>query len=172
VTRRLPRSGWVLRAVIFVAPLVALLAGVPQGHTPPPWLVTIVAAFSLAFAVMPEHYVGSATLVIVVSWWVVSVRDGLPLSSAVAAAGLLTAQLAGTVAAYGPPRLPPDRGVVLLWTRRGVLLWSAAGITWLVVVAEDGRATSASYWVGGMVAGLVLAVLATALYPSAGDRRL
>jgi hypothetical protein len=162
----------VLRAVVFLAPLVALLAGVPQGHSPPAWLVVVLAIFSLTYAAMPEHYVGSAALVIVVAWWVIDVGDALPLSSVVAAAALLTAQLAGTVAAYGPPRLAPDPGVVLLWARRGALLWATAAVTWFVVVAEDGRANSASYWVVGLAVGLVLAVLATALYPSAGDRTM
>jgi hypothetical protein len=90
----------------------------------------------------------------------------------VAAGALLSAHLAGTLAAYGPPALAPDPGAVLLWARRGLLLWATAALTWFVVDAEIGRATSASYWVAGLAVGLVLAVLATALYPSTGDRRM
>lgn len=170
--RRLPPGGWALRAVILLAPVAALLAGVPQGLTPPAWLVVVVAVLAFAFAVMPEHYVGSLTLAVVVSWWAVEVGSGLPLSAVAAAAGLVTAQLAGTVAAYGPQRLAPDRDVVLLWLRRGVLLWSTAPLTWFVVDAEAGRATSASYWVVGLAVGLALVVLASALYPSSGDRTM
>ena len=40
---RPPRSGYVLRGVVFLGPVVALLSGVPQGLTPPVWLVVVVA---------------------------------------------------------------------------------------------------------------------------------
>jgi hypothetical protein len=169
---RLPRQGALLRAVVFLAPVVALLAGTPQGHVPPPWLVVVVATFSLAFAAMPEHHVGSASLVIVVVWWVLDVHGALPLSSVLAAGALLSAHLAGTVAAYGPPALAPDAGVVLLWVRRGLLLWLTAGLTWLVVAAESARVDSAAYWVAGVAGGLVLTVLVTVRFRSAGDRRM
>ena len=170
--RRFPGGGWALRLVIFLGPIVALLAASPQGRTPPTWLVVVVGIFSFAFAVMPEHYVGNGALAIVVAWWTVEMEDGLPLSSIAAAAALLAAHLAGPLASYGPARLAPDAGAVLLWARRGVRVWTIAPLTWLVVDAEAGRATSASYWVIGLAAGLAMAVLATALYPSSGDRRM
>jgi hypothetical protein len=53
VRKRLSRGGWILRGVIVLGPVLALLAGTPQGYLPPPWLVVVVAAFSFAFAVMP-----------------------------------------------------------------------------------------------------------------------
>jgi hypothetical protein len=165
-------GGWGLRAVILAGPEAALLAGLPQGLTPPAWLVVVVGALSVVFAAMPEHYAGGASMVLVGSWWVIHVRDGLPLSSVFAAGALLAAHLAGTVAGYGPPRLAPEARVVLLWVRRGVLAWATSALTWVVVDAEAGRATSASYWVAGLAAALALTVVATALYPSAGDRRL
>jgi len=122
VIRRFPGGGWALRLVIFLGPIVALLAASPQGRTPPTWLVVVVGIFSFAFAVMPEHYVGNGALAIVVAWWTVEMEDGLPLSSIAAAAALLAAHLAGTLASYGPARLAPDAGAVLLWARRGVLV--------------------------------------------------
>jgi hypothetical protein len=161
-----------LRAVIFLGPLVALLAGSPQGHTPEPWLVAVVGILAFTFASMPEHYVGSVVLTIVVVWWVLDVRDGLPLTAVGAAAALLATHVAATVAGYGPPQLAPDGAAIRLWSRRAVLLWVTAPLTWVVVDAEAGRATSASYWVLGLTIGLVLVVLVTSLYPSQGDRRL
>jgi hypothetical protein len=168
---RLPRGGWPLRAVIFLGPLVALLAGVPQGYRPPVWLVVVLGVFSFAFAAMPEHYVGSASLVIVVAWWVLNTHDAAPVSTIAAAGALLAAHLAATVAGYGPPQLAPDPGIVRLWVRRGVLLWACSALTWFVVDAERGRATSAAYWVAGLAAVLALTVVATAMFPAAGDRR-
>jgi hypothetical protein len=167
----LPRGGWLLRLVILLAPLAALLAGAPQGYLPPPWLVVVLAIFSFAFAAMPEHYVGSASLVIVVVWWVLNTHGRLPASSILAAGALVVAHLAGTTAAYGPQTVDPDPGVLLLWLRRGVLLWAVAALTWFVVDSETGRATSAAYWVVGLAAALALAVVVTARFPSTADRR-
>jgi hypothetical protein len=172
VRRAFPAGGWGLRLVIFLGPLVALMAGSPQGRTPQPWIAVVVGILSFTSASMPEHYIGSLVLTIVVAWWVIEVRGGLPLSAVAAAAALLAAHVAGTVAAYGPPQLVPDAAVVRLWSRRAVLLWLTAPLTWLVVDAEAGRATAASYWVLGLAVGLVLIVLATMSYPSQGDRRL
>jgi hypothetical protein len=167
---RPPRSGFALRAVVFLGPVIALLAGVPQGLTPPVWLLLVVAAVALGSAVVPEHYVGSVALVLVLAWWVIDVRDGLPLSAVAAAGALLAGHLAATVAAYGPERMAPERPVVLLWVRRGVLVWLASVLTWVVVDAEQGRATSAAYWVGGLAVGLGLTVLASAVYPVSDER--
>jgi hypothetical protein len=168
---RFPPGSRVLHAVVLLGPLVALLAGVPQGLGPPVWLVVVVAVFSLAHAVMPEHYVGGITLAIVVTFWVIEAGSALPVSSLLAAAALLAAHVAGTVAGYGPRHLPPDRAAVLLWIRRGIAAWLVAPVTWMVVDAEQDRATSASYWVLGLVVALALLVVAAALYPTDGDRR-
>lgn len=168
---RFPPSSRVLRAIVLLGPLVALLAGGPQGYGPPVWLVIVVAVFSFAAATLPEHYVGGLTLAIVVAFWVVEAGDDLPLSSVLAAAALLVTHVAGTIAGYGPRQVAPDPHAVLLWTRRGVLLWLTAPLTWLVVDAESGRLTSSSYWLVGLVLGLVALVLAAAMYPTTGDRR-
>jgi hypothetical protein len=171
VRKRLSRGGWILRGVIVLGPVLALLAGTPQGYLPPPWLVVVVAAFSFAFAVMPEHYVGSASLLIVVVWWVLNAHDGLPATSILAAGALVAAHLAGTVAAYGPQAVDPDPGILFLWLRRGVFLWAVAALTWVVVDSEDGRATSAAYWLVGLAVGLALTVVVTGRFPSTADRR-
>lgn len=170
MTSRLPAGGAAVRGVMLLGPLAALLAGVPQGYAPPVWLVAVLAVLASASAAMPEHYVGAVTLMIVVVWWVIEAGDALPLSSVAAAGALVAAHLAGTVAAYGPRQLAPDREVVLLWVRRGLALWATAALTWFVVVAGTGRATSGSAWVVGLAAGLVLAIVATVRY-SAPERR-
>ena len=40
--RRFPGGGWALRLVIFLGPIVALLAGSPQGYAPRAWVVVVV----------------------------------------------------------------------------------------------------------------------------------
>ncbi|HEX3929126.1 MAG TPA: hypothetical protein VHW64_00365 [Nocardioides sp.] len=169
---RLPLGGLLVRAVILIAPLAAILSGVPQGYRPPLWLVAAVGILGFAAAAAPDHYVGSAALILVVAWWVTAIGSALPLSSVAAAGALLASHVAATVAAYGPRYLSPDRGIALLWVRRGVALWAASALTWVVVVAGSGRATSTAYWVAGLVVVLALVVFATMVFPAPGDRRM
>jgi hypothetical protein len=168
---RFPPGSRVLRGVIVVGPLLALYAGAPQGIVPPVWLTVVLLVFALSFATLPEHYTGGFTLAIVVTFWVIRSGHDLPGTSVLAAAALLVTHLAAVVAGYGPRQLPPDRGVLLLWARRGVLVWLMAPLTWLVVEAQSDRATSAAYWIVGLVVGVVLLVLTAAWYPTQADGR-
>jgi hypothetical protein len=168
--RDLTPGGWALRAVIALGPPLALLAATPQGFVPPPWLVLVVVVASLGFAYLPEQYVGSAALLLVVGWWTNNVRDAMPVAVVVSAGALLAAHVAATLAAYGPRTLPPDRLIVLRWARRGVLVWLVAPLLWLVVDAERGRTTPASYWVAGLAVALVVAVTAASAYPTRLDQ--
>jgi hypothetical protein len=165
----LTRGGWAVRAVIALGPPVALLAASPEGFVPPLWLVVLVVLLSLGFAYLPEQYIGSAAMILVVGWWTVGVRDAVPLAVVVSAAALLASHLAATLAAYGPRSLPPDRGIVLRWTRRGALVWLVAPLLWLAVDAQRGHTTPASYWVAGLAVALVVAVTAATVYPTRLD---
>jgi hypothetical protein len=167
--RGMTRGGVAMRAVVFLGPVVALVAGAPQGHAPPVWLLVVVLLMSLGFAALPEHYVGALVMSLVVAWWAIDLPDHVPVAAVGAAAALLAAHVAATIAGYGPDRLPPDRGVVLLWSRRAVLVWLTAPLTLLAVDAEQGRA-SASYWVAGLACGLVGVLLASALFPTRFDQ--
>jgi hypothetical protein len=170
MNRQLTRGGWALRAVIALGPPLALLAATPQGFVPPPWLVLVVVFASLAFAYLPEQYVGSAALLLVVGWWSIDVRDAMPVAVLVSAGALLAAHVAATLAAYGPRSLPPDRLIVLRWVRRGVLVWLVAPLLWLVVDAERGQTTPSSYWVAGLAVALVVAVVAASVFPTRLDQ--
>jgi hypothetical protein len=66
--------------------------------------------------------------------------------------------------------LPPDRAIVLRWTRRGALAWLVAPVLWLAVDAQRGHTTPASYWVAGLAVALVLAVAVATAYPTRLDR--
>jgi hypothetical protein len=169
MTRGLTLGGWALRAVTALGPPVALLAASPEGLVPPLWLVALVVLLSLGFAYLPEQYVGSAAMVLVVGWWTVDVGPAMPLTVVVASGALLASHLAATLAAYGPRALPVDRAVVLRWTRRGALVWLVAPLLWLVVDAQRGHTTPASYWVAGLAVALVVAVTAATIYPTRLD---
>jgi hypothetical protein len=166
----LTRGGWALRVVIGLGPPVALFAAAPEGFAPPLWLAVMVVLTSVGFAYLPEQYVGSASMVLVVGWWAIDVRDAMPLAVVVASGALLASHIAATVAAYGPAMLPPDRAIVLRWTRRGALAWLVAPVLWLAVDAQRGHTTPASYWVAGLAVALVLAVAVATAYPTRLDR--
>jgi hypothetical protein len=168
--RDLTPGGWALRAVIALGPPTALLAATPQGFAPPAWLVLLVVLLSLGFAYLPEQYIGSAALVLVVGWWTIDVRQAMPVSVVVSAGALLAAHVAATLAAYGPRGLPPDRAIVLRWARRGVLVWLVAPLLWLAVDAERGHPTPAGYWVAGLAVALVVAVTTASVFPTRLDR--
>jgi hypothetical protein len=167
--RDLTPAGWALHAVVVLGPPVALLAASPQGFVPPVWLLLVVVLASAVFAAFPEQYAGSVAMLLVVGWWAISVRQAMPGGVILAAAALLAAHVAATVASYGPRRLPPDRLVVLRWARRSLLVWLVAPLLWLVVDANRGHATPASYWVAGLAVALVLAVSVATLYPTRLD---
>jgi cytochrome bd-type quinol oxidase subunit 2 len=170
MTRELTRGGWALRTVIGLGPPLALLAATPEGFVPPLWLGVLVVLVSGAFAYLPEQYVGTAALLLVVGWWAVDVRDAMPLAVVVASGALLASHLAATLAAYGPRALSPDRAIVLRWARRGVLAWLVAPVLWLVIDSQRGRTTPASYWVAGLAVALVVAVVAASVYPTRLDQ--
>lgn len=168
--RDLTPGGWALRAVVVLGPPVALLAASPQGFVPPLWLVLVVVLASAVFAAFPEQYAGNVAMLLVVGWWAVSVRQAMPGGVVVSAAALLAAHVAATVASYGPRKLPPERLVLLRWARRAVLVWLVAPLLWLVVDANRGHTTPASYWVAGLAVALVLAVTVATLYPTRLDQ--
>jgi hypothetical protein len=163
------RGAWALRVVIALGPLVALLAAVPEGFAPPLWLGVLVALVSVGFAYLPEQYLGSLAMVLVVGWWAIDVRGAMPLAVVVSAGALLASHIAATLAAYGPRMLSPDRAIVLRWTRRGALVWLVAPVLWLVVDAQRGHTTPASYWVAGLAVTLVVALVAATVYPTRLD---
>jgi hypothetical protein len=163
-------GGWALRGVIALGPPLALLAPSPQGFVPPPWLLLLVVLAALGFAYLPEQYIGSAVLLLVVGWWTIDVRGAMPVAVVVSAGALLATHVAATLAAYGPRQLAPDRQIVLRWTRRSLLVWLVAPLLWLVVDAQRGHTTPAAYWVAGLAVSLVVAVTTASIFPTRLDQ--
>lgn len=153
-----------LRTAIAAGPLVALLASGLDGELPPPWLVVVVAAFSVAHALLPDSQLGTTAALLVVAWWALGPVAALPASLLVAAAGLLAAHVCALVAAYGPPELPLDPALLRRWLRRGLLALLAAPLVWLVVAAVDDQPEPAGIWVAALVAATVGAVVASVAF--------
>ncbi len=162
--RRWTGGQWALRALIVVGVMGALFATVPAGATPAPWLVVLVLAVTLVSAFFPDSAAGAGALLLVVIWWGVGLRDGLHPAALAAAAGLLLAHVAATVADLGPGTLPLDRRVLVRWTARGLALLVPALLAFGVARLVRGEPAPAGLWLAGLVAALVALLAANLLF--------
>jgi hypothetical protein len=138
--------------------MVALCSTGLLGVWPAWWLVLLVAGTALGHAVAPEASFGTASMGLVVAWWGLGFREGLHPQALVAAAGLLVSHLAGLVAAYGPDRVAVDRSTVLLWVRRGAVLYLLAPLAWAVATVVRNQPEPGGLWIAGTLAALVAVV--------------
>jgi hypothetical protein len=160
---------WVLRAVLVAGTVLALLAGIPEDYVPPALLVVLVVAAALLSAFRPEHLSLSITMGLVVVWWGLQLRGDMPVAVLVAAAGLTAAHVAAVMLGYGPPSLPVDPQLALLWAGRSVLTWLASLVVWGVARTYTGHGTPTLFWLSGLAAALVGAVAAGAAVPIRGQ---
>jgi len=160
---------WVLRTLTAASVVAALLAGVGVGDTPPPALIVLVVLGALLSALRPEHLSLSITLGLVVFWWALELRGSMPVVVLVVAACLLLAHVGATLLSYGPPALPLDRELALLWVARAGLAWLAALAVWVVARSYSGHGTPTLFWLSGLAAGVVGAVVAGAAAPLRGQ---
>jgi hypothetical protein len=156
------RGQWVLRAVVLLGPLVALLARVPSLGGPPGWLVVLVAVLGIGWALAPESVVGVVLLLVVGMSWAADRVGDVPAGALVAAAGMLAAHLAALVVSYGPSRLPVAPGVARLWSVRGVVVFGAALVVWVLARAVRLLPDSGTVWVLGLAVALSVVVVAVA----------
>jgi hypothetical protein len=166
MVRRVPWSVWCLRAVAALGPLLAVTAGAPEGFVPSMFVVVATAALGLAYAFLPEHFIGSVVLVAVLLWWSLHVGSSMPGGALVAAAALVAAHVAGVLLGYGPPRMAVGADLVLPWVVRGALVWLAAPVVWVAARAYSGEASPTSYWLGGLAVALVGAVVGAVRVPT------
>jgi len=162
------RSVWVVRAVGLLGLLVGLLAGIPEGYTPSLAVVAVVLLGGVLGAFRPDHLGVSMTLAVVLVWWAIKLHTQVPAGTLAAAAGLVTAHVAGTLLSYGPRFMPIPAEVVRLWAVRGLLVWLAAPVVWFVARVYADHATPTSYWLAGLTAALMGAVVAAVVVPTRG----
>jgi hypothetical protein len=164
----LSRGQLVLRVLIFLGPVVALLAAGPAGRWPPWWVAAGMVVLAAAFAALPETAVGAGVMLAVLAWWAGALDDGLHPAVLVAATGLLVAHLAATLTGYGPDSMPVDPALIRLWVRRGVLLLLAVPLLWVAARGLDGQPEQPGIWVVGMAAALVATVAAAVALTARG----
>jgi hypothetical protein len=153
------RSRLLLRAVILVAPVLALLAARPADF-PSGWFVVLTVVLSVGFAAMPESALGTACLGLVVFWWALAASAGVPVAAIPAALLLLAAHVAAVLLSYGPPSLPIGTALLGRWLRRGVGVAVAAPLVWLVAVVVDDQPEPPGIWVAGLACAVVVCIVA------------
>jgi hypothetical protein len=159
---------WVLRVVLVATLVASLLVGVPEGYTPPVALVVVIAALSVASAFRPEHLVVSVTMGVVIVWWALQLRTEMPAAALVVAACLIAAHVVATLLGYGPTSLPVDPALAVLWAMRAAMAWTAALGVWVVARAYGEHGSPATFWLTGLAAALVSAVVAAVVAPIRG----
>jgi hypothetical protein len=153
------RARLLLRAVVLVAPVLALVAARP-GDAPHRWFVALTLALAVGFAAMPESAFGTACLGLVVVWWALAAVGGVPVGAMPAALLLLAAHIAAVLLSYGPPALPIGARLLLTWLRRGAAVAVAVPLVWLVAVLVDGQPEPPGIWVAGLGCAIVVCVVA------------
>ena len=63
------RGQWAARVVVVAGPLLALLARTPSMGAPQAWVVLMVLALAVGWALVPESVVGAVTLLVVGFSW-------------------------------------------------------------------------------------------------------
>jgi len=168
LARTTSTSVWVLRAVTTAGILLALFAGIPEGYRPPVFVVVVVTVGALLTVSRPEHLGASLTMGIVIFWWALQLQTEMPIAVLVAAGGVVTAHVAATLLAYGPPELPVDPELALLWAMRGAMTWTATLAVWVVARAYSGHGSPGLFWLAGLCAAAVGAVVAAVSTPLRG----
>jgi hypothetical protein len=150
-----------LRAVVFLGPVVALLATGPAGNWPGGWVVVLTVVLATGFATMPESGFGTLAMCVVVVWWGGGL-ERIAVEVLVAAFALLASHLAAVLLSYGPAQLPVDGRMLALWVRRGALVGLSVPALWLWATLIEDQPEPPGVWLAALVAGIVVCVVAAA----------
>lgn len=160
-----------LRSFVVLGLQVALWSTAPAGVAPAVWLVVTVGVLSVAAALQPGSLLGTVATLLVLAWWGIAFRAGVPPEAILAAAGLITAHVALILSDYGPGGLPLDRHLLRLWAGRAAAVLVAAPVTWALATSVRGRAEPPGLWVTGLVVAVVALVVADFALRAPTERR-
>jgi hypothetical protein len=165
ISGRWTRGQLVLRGLVVGLPQVALWLTATAGVHPDPKLVLLVIGLGVFAGLAPESTAGVALLGVVVAWWGLAFRDLEHPAVIGAAAAVLATHLCLTLAGYGPPSLPVSRPLVLLWVRRGILVFLPVPVLYFLALALRDQPAPPWMWATGMVAVAASAVIAMLMAP-------
>jgi len=162
---RWTRGQVVLRSLVVVLSQAALWLTATSGVHPDPKLVVLVLGLGVFAALAPESTAGVALLGVVIAWWGLAFRDLDHPAVVGAAACLLATHVCLTLAGYGPPSLPVSRPLLLLWVRRGILVFLPVPPLYFLALALRDQPAPPLMWATGMVAIAAAAVIAMLMAP-------
>ena len=169
VTLEVARSQLVLRVLVLLGPVLAVLSTGPAGNWPPWWWVVGVVALGGWAAVRPDSPAPSSAALAALVWWSLSLGEGVPAWSVVAALALLVAHVAALLAAYGPAAMPVDAPTIRLWVRRGALVGLVVPAAYAAARVLGGEPDQPGIWVLGVAVACAATVAATVMLPLGGD---
>lgn len=158
--RRETPARLLLRAVLLLAPVLAVLCALP---TVPPstFFLGLVMLLAAGFAARPESPFGIVCLGTVTLWWALRTSGGdVPVGVVPAAGLLLAAHVAAVLLAYGPTGSPLGVPVVRRWLRRGLVVGVAAPAVWALARLVDGQPEPPGIWVAGLLSAIAVCVVA------------
>jgi hypothetical protein len=153
---------WVLRAVVLAGPVLAVLCAAAAGAPAVLWALVLALPGAGAAAVRPDSHWVAVPMAVAGAYWLLGAPRELTVWSLIAAALLLGAHSAASLAALGPPGMRLDPTTARTWARRLVALLAATALTWGVAQAMT-RSSGSSSLLLTVLAFVVLAVLAAAL---------
>lgn len=156
-----PAVQWVLRAGIAVGPVAALLLAGAAGDTFSRNYTILVVLLALVSVLIPASAAPAVTSLLVVVWWATATSDDLHPTVLAAAGCLLVAHVCALLVELGPSTYDVERATLLLWLRRGALLWTVAVIAWLVGRAGAAVDQVAGLWIVGAALAALLVVAAS-----------
>ena len=148
-----------VRGAVVVGAMTSLVAAQAAGARPAVWAQVLLTALAVILAVRPESSTGVLLLAGLACVWS-TVPEPLSPLVLLAAAGMVLVHVAALLAAQGPPRMRVHPGQALRWLWRGLLLWLAAAIVWVLDQVADGLPGGRLVYAAGL--SLLVGTAATA----------
>lgn len=147
---RLSGQQWLLRASVPVATIVMVALQEAAGAAHHPLFFLVALGVSVVVALLPDSGAGLLLVLLLGGHWVLAVPEQVSGWLLMAALVLGVIHVATALAAYGPPGLVLDRGLLRLWAKRCAMLAGAATLTWLLALLLSKTAAPGGAWLMGV----------------------
>lgn len=132
---------WVIRTSIVVAALMVIGAALVTPEAAPMALSWVVAAAAVACAVgaaaMPDGHAATATIGLLLWYWLLVVDIDTSVMTPIAAAGIVVVHVASSVEAITPPGSRLAQQTYRRWGRRTMAVIGAGFALWLAAFGAD-----------------------------------
>lgn len=152
---RVIRSSTVAATLLVIGVALATPEASPTAMT---WLVGAAAvACAVGAYVIPDGHSSTATIALLLVYWLMVVDGGLNVLTPVAAVGIVVVHVASSIESITPPGSQLDRATYRLWALRTALVIAVGFALWLVGVGADRVDHS-----GGVLAVVLFGLVAAA----------